>query len=424
MVREIDGRADIRAALEQAGYRLVQIDPKVGGNSKRRVDALAYAANADGDLVPWVSVEAKNGKNVTPESLLPALIAYREELGTVEHYAVINGDWYRADRALRSFEAVDGPVAPANDGFGFLTDPVLAASLLSERLWFEADKARGRGARVDYFFPSPELFVENAIPGVETVGGEYIPVRHDVLWQARRRALASFALRRHAEQHANAPVLADAVARVVGARLRGTVLDPFCGTGNFLWSAMDRAGQMEDSVEFVGQEINVDLAQLAEQIGRTGPMLATITTGDSFQTNLPQADVVVTAPPFGGLREPWMLLNGGQSRDWEASALDLCLRHLRPGGRAVFLLPTSVTFRANLESYRRFLAQEFRVGALIGLPSGAVEGAGAAVRSVLLVIDRDEPGEAFVAQLGEDWQAQLSESGGALNAALEHLDGE
>ncbi|MCZ7424104.1 hypothetical protein O7607_30415 [Micromonospora sp. WMMA1949] len=43
---------------------------------------------------------------------------------------------------------------------------------------------------------------------------------------------------------------------------------------------------------------------------------------------------------------------------------------------------------------------------------------------MLLVIDRAEPGETFVAQLGDDWAAQLSETGAAMNAALEHLDGE
>lgn len=60
--------------------------------------------------------------------------------------------------------------------------------------------------------------------------------------------------------------------------------------------------------------------------------------------------------------------------------------------------------------------------ALIGLPGGAVPGTG--VRSVLVVIERAEPGETFVAQLGEDWESQLAPGGAALSAALAHIDGE
>lgn len=423
MAREIDGRADIRAALQGAGYRVIQLDPKIDGAESRRVDALAYAANADGDLVPWVAVEVKNGDKIKPEMLLSQLAKWREVLGTAEHYAVVNGRWYGADRALRAVEPVAGPVPPVNGDLGFVTDPGLATSLLTERLWFEASRARDKGHGADFFFPPAALLAETAMPGIETPGGDFVPVRPDVLWQARRRALASFTGRQpHAELYTNQPVLADAVACLVGNKLRGTVLDPFCGTGNFLWAAMDRASQSEKHVEFVGQEVNVDLADLAEQIGRTGPAWATITTGDSFQTDLPEANVIVSAPPFGRLQEFWTLLDGDRTHELEIAALDLCVRKLRPGGRAVLLLPTAVTYRANLESYRQFLANEFRVGALVGLPAGAVEGS--QVRSVLLVIDRDEAGETFVAQLGEDWQAQLSESGAALKAALEHLDGE
>lgn len=88
----------------------------------------------------------------------------------------------------------------------------------------------------------------------------------------------------------------------------------------------------------------------------------------------------------------------------------------------VLLLPINITFLHKLEAYRRFLASDYRVGALIGLPARVLEPT--AVRAVLLVIDHAEPGETFVAQLGEDWVAQLSKTGAAMNAALQHLDGE
>ncbi|MEU1964373.1 N-6 DNA methylase [Micromonospora sediminicola] len=422
MAEEREGRAEIRAKLQAAGYRLVQLDPKIDSHSNRRVDALAYAANANGDLVPWLAVEAKNGANIKPEVTLSQLRKGRELLGTVEHYAVVNGQWFRADRSMRSMELVDGPVNPAYGDFGFLTDPALATSLLVDRLWFEAEKARDKGHPVGFSFPPADLLAETPVSGIETASGEFIPVRHDVLWQARRRALASFALKApHPGEHTTAPVIADAVSSLIGKKLGGTVLDPFCGTGNFLWGAMDRARELDRSVEFFGQEINTQLAELAEKIARTAPTLARITADDSFSTELPEADIIVTAPPFGPhMQQPWTLLTGVPTRDFEVAAIDLCMRKLRRGGRAVFLLPNNITFKQTLESYRRYLASEYRVGALIGLPAGALD----TIRAVLLVIDRAEPGETFVAQLGEDWATQLSETGAAMNAALEHLDGE
>lgn len=228
---------------------------------------------------------------------------------------------------------------------------------------------------------------------------------------------------RWAGEHSTTTEIADAVARLLGNRLGGAVLDPFCGIGNFLWAAVERAAAMEGPAEFIGQEINAELAELAGQIARTAPLLANVTAGDSFEGALPTADCVVAAPPFG-LRtmRPWTLLDGSQARELETAALDLCIRQLRPGGRAVLLLPNGITFRQNLEPYRRYLANELRIGALIGLPAGALVNTGA--RAVLLVIDSAPPGETFVAQLGEDWRAQLSETGAVMNAALEHLDSE
>ena len=69
-----------------------------------------------------------------------------------------------------------------------------------------------------------------------------------------------------------------------------------------------------------------------------------------------------------------------------------------------------------------FLAENFHVAALIGLPAGAITGTG--VRSVLVVIDRTEPAETLVTHLGEDWETQLGPEGPGLNAVLEFVDAE
>ncbi|WP_133120780.1 HsdM family class I SAM-dependent methyltransferase [Mycolicibacterium goodii] len=423
MPKKSDRLRLIRARLKEAGYRLVELEPRVGDKKAFRPDVLAYASNADGDLVPWAVVEAKRGL-VKPESALPALMKAQELLGTVDHYCLVDDRWYRADRSLRSLEQVEGPAEPAHGASGFLTDVSLATSLILDRLWIDSDHSRGFLADNDTFVSLDALFAATAIPGIQTTGGDFIAVAPDVLWQAQRSAVSAFATRGRLDgDFTTDPLIADAIATLVKSRLGGVVLDPFCGTGNFLWAALDQARQLDALTEFFGRDINQAAARLARALAATAPLPTLIETGDSLSAVLPEADVVITAPPFGGrLSEPLEMMDGSRTRELELAAIDRCLEQLRPGGRAGFLLSASVTFKRSAEGYRRYLANNFRIAALIGLPSGAYFQAG--IRTVLLVIDRAAPGETFVAQLGDDWRTQLASGGGVLHAVLQHLDGD
>lgn len=423
MPKKSDRLREIQARLKEAGYRLVEFEPRVRDSKAFTPDVLGYASNADGDLVPRVVVEVRSG-SAKPDSTLPALLKAQELLGTVDHYCVIDGQWYRADRSLRSLVHVEGPAEPAHGASGLLTDVSLAASLLLDRLWIDSDNARGFVAREDEFVAMNALFEDTTLQGIQTASGDFVAVPPDVLWQARRRAVSEFATRGRMDgDFTTDPLIADAIATLVASRLGGIVLDPFCGTGNFLWAALEQALQIEALTEFRGKDINETAARLARAVATTAPLPTSIETGDSLSNDLPQANVVVTAPPFGGrLSESHELMDGSRTREMELVAVDRCLERLRPGGRAAFLLAAGVTFKQSAEGYRRFLANNYRVGALVGLPSGAYFQAG--IRTVLLVIDRAAPGETFVAQLGDDWRTQLAaQGGGALRAALSHLDG-
>jgi hypothetical protein len=426
MANEIGSQANVRGRLHAAGYSVVQVEPKIGDISDFRPDVIAFAADDEGNLVPRVAVEIKSGATKRPEFALPALRRSRELLGTTEHYAVINGQWYRADRGLRSLEQVPGP-APLDEpssAEGNVTDVSLATSLLLDRMRSEIDRRRADGSRVDYLWFPSEVMMETLRPGIETANGGFVPVETHVLWQARREALVRFAAgSRLTGPYASDQTIARAVVRLAGARLGATVLDPFCGTGSFLWAAMDQALELGGSAEFVGVEIDRRLADLATEIAHSAPMPATIQHGDALRVKLPKAQLVLSAPPFGmRLQDRHQLLNGEMTAEGDLAAIDLCVRHLASGGRAVLHLPIGLTFKRGVyERYRGRLANEFRVAALMGLPPGAVEGA--QIRSVLLVIDNAVPGETFVAQLGEDWHTQLDTDGAAINAALQHIDG-
>lgn len=420
MPREASMLDDVRARLRDAGFRLIQVEDSARASGGDRPDALAWAASAEGALVPWALIEVKSGRVKSPDSALPALARGRDLLGTVDHYAVINGEWFKADVGVRSMSRVDGPDSPMYGVGGVLGDEAVATSLLVRQLWREADRARGHEA-FDGLPPSGASFTSMEVTGIEISGRDFIPVRPDVLWRARRSALLSFtASTADGGIFTSSPVIARAVAYLVESRLEGTVLDPFCGTGSFLWAAMDRLS-IEATAEFVGMDVNPRLAELAQVIGQSAPKRTTIALGNAFEAALPHVDVVITAPPMGmRLPTPRVLLDGSTTMDASVAAVDLALRCLNPSGRAVIHVAANFTFLNNAERYRQFLASEFRIAALIGLPSGAVPGTG--VRSVLMVIERTPPGETFVAQLAEDWPTHLTPGGAALTAAREHID--
>jgi hypothetical protein len=150
----------ISNTLRRVGYEFIQLDarlPKVSASF--RLDVLARAANAEGELVPWAVVEVKHRRTAQPlELALPAMAKSRDMLGTVDHYAVINGSWYRADAGLRTFNPVNGPTPPPYGGYGELDDVGLATALVTDQLWRWADQQRREGRpEADYFYSSVPL---------------------------------------------------------------------------------------------------------------------------------------------------------------------------------------------------------------------------------------------------------------------------
>lgn len=423
MPTEASSTHDIRNRLTAAGYRLVQIDSPIGGDKSLRADAIAWANDAEGSLVPWAVVEVKNGAKTPQILVLQQLIRARDLLGTVDHYAVLNGQWYKADQGLRHLEPVDAPTPPEHGTGAFLSDRELATSLVLDRLAYDEQAHARAGGRDKHALPVTDVFAETLMPGIDVPGVGFVPVDPDVLWQARRDALVRWATRSDKGSYfTSEPAIARAVAELAGNRIEGVVLDPFCGTGSFLWETLDRAKMHNRAAEFLGHEWDERLADIAEQIGRTAPMYARIEQCDSFSQPLPECNLMVSAPPIGvRMTTPHRLSDGSSTKDVVAAAIDACVRALRPDGRAVLHVPASFTYNTSSANYRQFLATTYRVAAVIGLPS--VSFAGTSLRSTLLVIDKDAPGDSFVAQLGEDWMAQLSPGGAALEAALSHLDG-
>ncbi|WP_454157696.1 hypothetical protein [Microbacterium lacticum] len=413
----------VRRALESAGYAFVQEEPRLLALRNHRPDFLGWAPNANGELVPWAVVEFKGAARKSPELFLPQLARYRDLLGTVEHYLVINDAWFRADNGLRSLEAVDGPTPPQFGATGHLADVGLAESLLAAAHQRQLNAADRSGP---FALDSLSTVIASATErGVEIAPSEYVEVARDTLFKASRRFVVSEQRRqRHAGAHSLDPTLAQAMASLLGDKLTGVVADPFAGFGASLWAVADLAESRGATVWLCGREREPSLRNLAERIARVSPVPATFEAGAELLDPMTPADGIVSVVPFGvqvrGQSGDRTLLNGEPVRDGDAAVVDSVLRSLKPGGRAVLLVPASFTFRTAGEAYRTFLAENYRVAALMTVER-ALEPY-TSLQAVLMVIDHAAPGETFVAQLVGNWSSQLAPGGAALEAALSHID--
>lgn len=421
--RELEDRA--YEALVRAGFPLVERQPAIATGSRLlRPDLLAWAVDDSHELMPWAAVElgSANGK-WRPELVGPQFAQLRDVLGTVEHYALAaDGQWYRADRALQRFEPVSGPVGPPSNESGTLSDERLVEALLSRRLWSAADRLRSSHG-VDSLNALTATQIRE-FASLHTEEGREIAIAPQARWRALRRSALAFTGRTPTGQHSTSdPVVTSAVVQLAATRLTSTVLDPFCGLGTFLWEAVDVAREQGMSLErAVGVELNMETADMAQAIAEAAPTPSEVVIGDAFRIELDFASAVVSSPPMGmRLQEPYRLVDGRDTRDGDLAAIDRALSALAPGGRAVVQVAPGVAFRQTATAYRSYLASQFRIAAVIGLPSGAVPGA--AIGSLILVIDRADPTDTFIAQLGDDWRDQIAPGGAALAAALEHVNG-
>lgn len=423
---------DVRDALRHVGFSLVETESsRLHRKGESRPDVVAWAANASGDLKPWAVVEIKTGRAKTPDMALPALIRTRSLLETVDHYAVINGQWFKADAGLIRMHPVAGPDAPRFGGEGVIGDIDLAVQLIFQEVWRRADF--GRGVSDD----NPLLAFERGLREVDSQRAIAPRIHFAATWKALERYLA-VADDRWVVQ--TKPAVARAMAALTGSKLRGRVLDPFCGSGALLWSSIARAQDAHLDLESAeGADFDDAQVAVASYVARHSPVPTLIHTMDAFANSdggdrrhlLPSSpagqfetapSVVIAQPPFGvRLPDRWELLSGQYTNDMDAAAVDVALRNIPAGGRAVLQLPLGFVSKGGIfDVYRRFLTSNFRVGAVLGLPPGGV--ASTNVRSVLVVIDRAAPTETFVANLGRDWEIQLDPASPMMVAALRHLD--
>ena len=159
---------------------------------------------------------------------------------------------------------------------------------------------------------------------------------------------------------------------------RAVVLDPACGTGELLASAVDSG-----AASVVGQDIDRGLASLAGARLRVmaGPSAVHVLDGDSLSDNRAAelvADVVLCHPPFG--ERDWGHDELAYDPRWEYGLppraepelawVQHALAHLRPGGQAVMLMPPAAASRPSGRRIRAAMLRRGAIRAIASLPPG------------------------------------------------------
>ncbi len=181
------------------------------------------------------------------------------------------------------------------------------------------------------------------------------------------------------------------MVEMVGPRLRDRVLDPACGTGGFLTSALELVRRndvhsSEDEDVAAASVHGYEKKPLPHLLCTTNMMLhgvdvpTNIVHGNALARPLrdygpaDRVEVIVTNPPFRGMEEDGIENNfpaAIRTRETADLFLALVMHLLKPAGRAAIVLPDSSLFGSGVkENLRRRLTKDCNLHTIVRLPRG------------------------------------------------------
>ena len=210
------------------------------------------------------------------------------------------------------------------------------------------------------------------------------------------------------------------------------IYDPCFGFGELLvgaarrlseaaWFASPQHRADAQAAEVFGVEIN----RVAHAVGLCRALLAGVDRpgfelGDALERPLPRNrsadgfDCILAAPPWGGrIKHPSAGRFPFPSRDTESLFLQHVMANLRPGGRAVVVLPESALFRTGDRRLRKALLSDYSVDAVVSLPDGAfAPWTGVAASLVVFRRTKSRPTVRFVSISPKAWEEKTGDDGG------------
>jgi type I restriction enzyme M protein len=208
------------------------------------------------------------------------------------------------------------------------------------------------------------------------------------------------------------------------------VIDPSCGSGGFLLSAMDKirkeaerdydADEAKDiwhgfaSKRLYGIEINDQIARVCKMNmiihddGHTN--VISMDALEEFKTIKAHKkdfkkdffDVLLTNPPFGAVvkstekdyLDNYTLGKGKKNQKTEILFIERCIDFVKPGsGKIAMVLPDGILTNSSLQYVRDLMMQRCRIDAVVSLPQFAFSHYGAGVKSSLVFMTRKADNE-------------------------------
>lgn len=201
------------------------------------------------------------------------------------------------------------------------------------------------------------------------------------------------------------------MVQMTNPKLGETVLDPACGTGGFLTSAIEhvRAAEVKkpkDEERLQASIHGVEKKHLPHILCVTNMLLHGVdvpshilhdnTLSRPLRDYGPKdrVDVILTNPPFGGMEEDGIELNFPKSfrtRETADLFLVLIMHLLKPGGRGAVVLPDGTLFGEGVKTrIKEKLLEECNLHTIVRLPNG-VFGPYTGIRTNLLFFSKGGP---------------------------------
>lgn len=210
-----------------------------------------------------------------------------------------------------------------------------------------------------------------------------------------------------------------------------TIIDPACGSGGFLMSALKFLQQNHKGLDtskivsknLYGSDINKSIARISkmklllEANGKTNILCTnSLEDLDSFKLTLEQSagfDLVLANPPFGAkIKNTSTLSKFDLGYKWknktnefyktktiysnqnaEILFIERCLQLLKEGGRMAIVLPNGNFENPSLEYLRYYIKLKAKILAIVNLPQETFIPFGTGVKTSLLFLEKDTPNQ-------------------------------
>ena len=200
--------------------------------------------------------------------------------------------------------------------------------------------------------------------------------------------------------------LVDFIVTILNPTREDRVIDPACGTSDFLIAAQRIATAKHATAGGVPQLFGSDVSDAAVDLSKlnlflNGCMGAVVNQSDSlenFEAHEGKFTLALCNPPFGGrlierrrhVLDQFELAVGVKGQEIGLLFVELCLRLVVPRGRAGIVVPNGYLGNRGPRymAFRRWLFRHARIAAVIGFPRFAFRRSGADVSASILVCER------------------------------------